>query len=121
MKLHISGLAEAIKLPVKFTHVVSVVEPSLVPHLPKWEIPSERQHLAVCHDVDDRQTVLGEEALPPSRQLLRQILAFSRQLTKQDTLLVHCAYGVSRSTATAYAILCQHYPEKAEDEFSERS
>jgi hypothetical protein len=30
MKIHISGLAEAIRLPVRFTHVVSVVETSLV-------------------------------------------------------------------------------------------
>jgi predicted protein tyrosine phosphatase len=46
----------------------------------------------------------------------RIILAFSRNLTKQDTLRLHCSYGVSRSTAPAYAILCQHYPEVAEDE-----
>jgi predicted protein tyrosine phosphatase len=115
MKLQITGLAEAIQSPMKFSHVVSVVEPALVPRLPKWDLPLEHQHLAVCHDVDNQQIVLGIEALLPSRQMVRKILAFARDLTKQDTLLVHCAYGVSRSTATAYAILCQHYPKKSEE------
>src|SRR5208282_2388638 len=101
MTIHISGLAEAIRSTVKFTHVVSVVEPCLVPHLHKWKLSADRQHLAVCDDVDEEERFQGDTALPPSRQLVRQILIFSRRLTQQDTVLVHCAYGVSRSTATA--------------------
>jgi predicted protein tyrosine phosphatase len=93
MTIHISGLAEAIRSTVKFTHVVSVVEPSLVPHLHKWKLSADRQYLAVCDDVDEEERLQGDTALPPSRQLVKQILAFSRKLTQQDTLLVHCAYG----------------------------
>ncbi|NJO16987.1 MAG: hypothetical protein HC877_14975 [Thioploca sp.] len=39
---------------------------------------------------------------------IQAILAFSAGLTPHDKLLVHCGAGISRSTAVATGILCQH-------------
>jgi len=36
------------------------------------------------------------------------LLDFSRQFTMTDKILIHCRAGISRSTALAYAIVCQH-------------
>ena len=44
----------------------------------------------------------------PRLQDVKRILDFTRELPTKARVLVHCRAGVSRSTATAYAILCQH-------------
>jgi predicted protein tyrosine phosphatase len=41
---------------------------------------------------------------------VKRILDFTSQLSERAKVLVHCRAGVSRSTAIAYAILCQHSP-----------
>ena len=48
------------------------------------------------------------EAGAPSLAAIREILAFTAGLSASDYLLVHCAAGISRSTAVAFAMLCQH-------------
>ena len=45
---------------------------------------------------------------PPGKDVVQEILNFTKGLAEGDHLLVHCAYGVSRSTAIAFATLCQH-------------
>ena len=44
----------------------------------------------------------------PRLQDVKRILAFTNLIPAKAKVLVHCRAGVSRSTATAYAILCQH-------------
>jgi len=44
----------------------------------------------------------------PRLQDVKRILDFTKELPQKAKVLVHCRAGVSRSTATAYAILCQH-------------
>ena len=44
----------------------------------------------------------------PRLQDVERILDFTSGLTTKSKVLVHCHAGVSRSTAAAYAILCQH-------------
>lgn len=52
---------------------------------------------------------------PPMKVHVEQVLAFTKNLTDADKLIVHCHAGVSRSTAMMIAILCQHgdTPEQA--------
>jgi predicted protein tyrosine phosphatase len=52
----------------------------------------------------------------PRLRDVKRILAFTSQLSAKAKVLVHCRAGVSRSTATAYAILCQHSPPGEEME-----
>ena len=47
---------------------------------------------------------------------VKRILDFTNQLPAKAKVLVHCRAGISRSTATAYAILCQHSPPGKEME-----
>ena len=44
----------------------------------------------------------------PRLRDVKRILDFTKELPVKAKVLVHCHAGVSRSTATAYAILCQH-------------
>lgn len=44
----------------------------------------------------------------PRLQDVQRILDFTSQLPRKAKVLVHCRAGVSRSTAVAYSILCQH-------------
>lgn len=52
----------------------------------------------------------------PRLEDVKRILAFTNLIPAKAKVLVHCRAGVSRSTATAYAILCQHSPPGMEME-----
>ena len=55
----------------------------------------------------------------PDQDAIQKILKFTGALKAGDYLLVHCAVGISRSTAIAYATLCHHAgPGYEEDCFS---
>ena len=62
-------------------------------------------HLHVIFD-DIARPVLGY--IHPTEDHFAEILAFSREFTDDDRVLVHCHFGISRSTAIAIAILIQH-------------
>jgi predicted protein tyrosine phosphatase len=53
-------------------------------------------------------TIVSDHPHAPRLQDVERILDFTSGLTTKAKVLVHCHAGVSRSTATAYAILCQH-------------
>ncbi len=46
----------------------------------------------------------------PDRDAVYRILLFSQGFTATDKILVQCRAGISRSTAIACAIACQHSP-----------
>jgi predicted protein tyrosine phosphatase len=46
----------------------------------------------------------------PDRDDVYRILLFSQGFTPTDKILVQCRAGISRSTAIACAIVCQHTP-----------
>jgi predicted protein tyrosine phosphatase len=46
--------------------------------------------------------------LCPELSHLQQVLEFTKDLTTDDRLLVHCLAGISRSTSIAIGILIQH-------------
>ena len=53
-------------------------------------------------------TIVPHHPHAPRLQDVKRILAFTSELSARAKVLVHCRAGVSRSTAIAYAILCQH-------------
>ncbi|MDB5454201.1 MAG: hypothetical protein JWO33_2779 [Caulobacteraceae bacterium] len=55
-----------------------------------------------------------EGLIVPDAALVDQLLAFSAGWTREQPLLVHCWAGISRSTAAAFVIACQHAPEVPE-------
>jgi predicted protein tyrosine phosphatase len=44
----------------------------------------------------------------PSRRMVEEILNFSQSFTPQDKVLVHCRYGLGRSTSVMIGLLVQH-------------
>jgi predicted protein tyrosine phosphatase len=46
----------------------------------------------------------------PDRNHVYRILLASQTYTAADRILIHCRAGISRSTAIAISILCQHAP-----------
>jgi len=59
-------------------------------------------HFASFHDVPHGVA----DTTPATAQQIREILGFVRTAEAGSSLLIHCWAGVSRSTAIAYAILC---------------
>lgn len=63
--------------------------------------PAENHLRLAVHDIADPQ---GEQA--PAAEHVERLIAFGRGWDARAPMLVHCWAGVSRSTAAAYALLC---------------
>jgi predicted protein tyrosine phosphatase len=46
----------------------------------------------------------------PDRSTMQAILDFGRESTRQRPMLIHCWAGISRSSAAAFVIACDHNP-----------
>jgi len=68
----------------------------------KVYFPKARAVFSYFDDVD----YLTENG--PQEDEINRLLDFSQQFTMADKILIHCRAGVSRSTALAYAVVCQH-------------
>jgi predicted protein tyrosine phosphatase len=115
-ELKISDLDEAIRLSLKWaTHTVSLLDPDIESYDIKIPVASKDGQLRryYFHDIvsidelDDPIVVLENPTLATFQQV-QEILEFTAPLEPTDKLLVHCLAGVSRSTAVACGILCQH-------------
>ncbi len=97
--LKVVGLDEAIVLVQQNwpTRIVSLTDDDALQHGPK--------HLHI--QVDDANFVTPHWRYP-TREHLLQVLDYTKDLTAEDRLLVHCLAGISRSTAVAIAVLIDH-------------
>lgn len=92
--------------PGSFTHVISIwgaLTPANVATRMQSMFPDARLHVAFFDDV----IAESADAVPPRQEQVRELLEFGRSLTAQDSLLVHCLAGISRSSASAFSIACQ--------------
>jgi predicted protein tyrosine phosphatase len=119
IKLHIavSDLRGALRNAPNgfFTHVISTIDPRAdLSILERAHQAGNIKHFAIRFD-DEEDDGAPTNKLVPKFAHIEQILAFSQQLTENDHILVHCVGGISRSTATAIGIHCQHgaTPEEA--------
>lgn len=107
-QLRILGLQEALEADPSWpTHIVSLNDSVYDGPYPEARAGGHR----CCLHFDDidpiiSEVVRGEVLATP--ELLKAILDFTAGLGEGDQLLVHCMAGISRSTATASAILYQH-------------
>ena len=109
-KIYVCGVPELeAAFANAFTHVISIWDPEWidrggVEHQLKKRLAGEtRLHIAYFHDCSVEEP--GRRL--PAEDDLRQILTFAADLKPEDHLLIHCWAGIYRSTAVAYAILCQ--------------
>jgi predicted protein tyrosine phosphatase len=101
----------------KVSHVLSIVDPDQ-PELEAFGTYGEHARLELrFHDIIEETP--GEEAPQPHH--VEQILSFGRDILREPAalrhLLVHCHAGVSRSTAAAAILMCQHAPGQEEAAF----
>jgi predicted protein tyrosine phosphatase len=90
-----------------FTRVISVCDADLKAErgyeaLLRRQFPGAAFHFSYFDDVEYAKTD------GPDRNHVYRILLFSQAFTVADKILIHCRAGISRSTAIACAIACQH-------------
>ena len=100
----------------RWTHLVSIWDKDFLYNVACREYvkalaPKAELLFSFFDDVDDPSLLDA-----PRLRDVKRILDFTSQLPARAKVLVHCRAGVSRSTATAYAILCQHSPPGMEME-----
>lgn len=84
------------------TKIISMVSPD-----EDRILPLGKHHLFMrFDDIDYDDPDLGYIA--PTYRDIEEGLNFSANFTKDDTVLIHCTAGKSRSTAMAIGALCQH-------------
>lgn len=85
------------------SHIISLVDPR-----GQWnKLDFGENHLKILMD-DVTMPHPMHPGIVPDISHLRQIFEFTKNLTDADRLIIHCHAGISRSTAVALAVLCQH-------------
>jgi len=95
------------------THVLSILDPAEPDPAAFADFPP---HERLTLRFDDVIAPLPD-CVPPAPGHIEQLLAFGRTIGAAGlpTLLIHCHAGVSRSTASAAALLLQAFPEAEPD------
>jgi predicted protein tyrosine phosphatase len=83
------------------SHIVTLLSPEHMIQTPGG-FPADHHLKLGVNDIAD--PAAGEN--PPGRIHIDQLLAFSRGWDAKRPLLIHCWAGISRSMASAYAVLC---------------
>lgn len=115
MTIWVSSLYEAphVARRVKPRRAVSLLSPEdPFPSLPGVE--GERHHRVHIHDITDELDGL----VRPAHAHVEAIVRFLGEHGPEDTLLIHCWAGISRSTATAFIAACLHNPRTDEAEIA---
>jgi predicted protein tyrosine phosphatase len=96
----LSSLAAALDAHAP-SHLVSLLSPENMIATPPGFPPAMHLKLAINDIVDPKQGTV-----PPAREHIDALLAFSRNWDARQPLLIHCWAGISRSMASAYTVLC---------------
>jgi predicted protein tyrosine phosphatase len=96
----LSSLAAALDAHAP-SHLVSLLSPENMIATPPGFPAAMHLKLAINDIVDPKQGTV-----PPAREHIDALLAFSRSWDARQPLLIHCWAGISRSMASAYTILC---------------
>lgn len=111
--LSICGIKELPTVMERFipSNVISITDPSDEP----LEFPASVTVLRLAFYDIHTMTGMVAKALSardrdgyPNENHAQAILKFGRQLPAGARVLIHCFAGVSRSTAAAYLLICQH-------------
>ena len=95
------------------SHLVSLLSPEHMIQTPPGFAPARHLKLAVNDIVDP-----AAGTAPPVRAHMDQLIAFSRSWDASAPMVIHCWAGISRSMASAFAILCDRLGENREIEIA---
>lgn len=115
-ELRISGIDDAAEISLNWaTHTISILDSNWAEKGVEMGtfyerlIPKPHDGLSLCRCYfDDATPEFDLGSVLAKFEDLQVLLEFSKNLTMNDKLLVHCSAGISRSTAVATGILCQH-------------
>lgn len=92
-----------------FEHVVSINDPDV--HPPEtMEGHRARQLVLHFYDIEEPGPDLAEA---PTRDHVRAVVRFAKDVSDGHRVLVHCAAGISRSSATALTIIASKHERTA--------
>jgi predicted protein tyrosine phosphatase len=96
----LSGLDDALQSH-RPSHLVTLLSPQHMISTPEGFDPIRHLRLGI-DDVGDPRSADH----PPAREHVDQLIAFAHAWDGRAPLLIHCWAGISRSMASAFAILC---------------
>ncbi len=86
---------------IRPSHLITLLDPH--DEMPTPVEISGHRHLKLgMHDVASS----SPEHIAPDEMHVRELLAFAKDWQRDQPLLIHCWAGISRSTASAFAIAC---------------
>lgn len=115
--ISICGVVDFNKInPKRYSHVISIWHPN--PHLERFQRQMRegfnKADILFC-TFNDVETSEEDNSAPESDDVATA-LEYARNLPDDADLLIHCMAGISRSTATAMAIISQALGEGSERE-----
>ncbi|HEX3917939.1 MAG TPA: protein-tyrosine phosphatase family protein [Caulobacteraceae bacterium] len=93
------------------SHLITLLSPPEMIPTPAGIAPERHLRLSV-HDIEAPEHGL----VAPDAALVERIFEFALRWNETAPMVVHCWAGISRSTATAFAIACERNPHA--DEFA---
>lgn len=109
------GVLPATAARVGATHIVTLIRDHGPVDTPPGIEPAN--HLRV--DVNDITTP-ADGMIHPQDFHVTEVLDFARAWNHASPMIVHCFAGISRSTASAFSILCALNPEASEEQIAQR-
>jgi predicted protein tyrosine phosphatase len=98
------------------SHLISLLDPGHVEVIPTPGGLGAAAHLRLgVHDIAEEI----EGYICPDETLVEQLVAFGRGWKGQAPIVIHCWAGISRSTASAYALACERNPDASAHEIAE--
>jgi predicted protein tyrosine phosphatase len=94
---------------LKPSHLITLLDPR--DEMPTPEGIAAHRHLRL--GMNDVVQALPDHT-PPDEQHVREIIAFAQDWDRKRPMLIHCWAGISRSTATAFTVLCMINPHGRE-------
>jgi predicted protein tyrosine phosphatase len=91
------------------SHLITLLSPEDLIPTPRG-FPAERHLRIGVHDIDTPTAGLTA----PDATMVERVLAFAQPWDAAQPMVVHCWAGISRSTATAFAIACERNPRADE-------
>lgn len=112
----ICGLSEVERLIAERqpSHVVSLLDPSSMIETPDGFDPERHLRIGV-NDICDPT----EGLVLPEAAMVEELVEFGRTWDAASPILVHCWAGISRSTASAFTLLCERNPDTPETKIAE--
>jgi predicted protein tyrosine phosphatase len=105
--IHVSSLSavDRVTAQLQSYDLLTLLSPDY-PETDWREFACERHLRLAFHDIVE--PIAGLTA--PDRDMMQAVLDFGRNTLHRRALLIHCWAGISRSSAAAFAIACDHNP-----------